>query len=272
MVRSILTPSAADFAEWVFHETRGHPFYLKETLKDLLERGAIHPKRQIEGAWIFEVDAKHDLGKAVRVPSTVRAVIHSRLHRLSPNAFTLLAAGSVLEQRITFEHLCLVSNMVEDTGLPALDELVSSRLLQEVTRPSSASTYAFANDMIRDVVYTQAGDARRRLFHKRALNILEAAKDSAAVLAYHALAAGLAEAAFRHSLTAGAEALRLSATSDAIIHFEKARQLVQDGALVIAAFDSELRELYLQLGRAYALSGQNEQALTIDAELQRLTS
>ena len=126
--------------------------------------------------------------------------------------------------------------------------------------------------MIRDVVYTEAGDARRRLFHKRALNILEAAKDSAAVLAYHALAAGLPEAAFRHSLAAGEEALHLSATSDAIIHFEKARQLVQDGSLVIAEFESELHELYLQLGRAYALSGQNEQSLTLDAELKRLTS
>ena len=84
MVLSILSPPAADFAEWVFHETRGQPFYLMETLKDLLERGALHPKRRAEGTWAFEIDAEHDLGKAVRVPSTVRAVIRSRLYRLSP--------------------------------------------------------------------------------------------------------------------------------------------------------------------------------------------
>ena len=53
-----------------------------------------------------------------------------------------------------------------------------------------ASAYAFANDMLRDVVYTEAGDARRRLFHRRALAVLEAARDSAAVLAHHALDAG----------------------------------------------------------------------------------
>jgi DNA-binding SARP family transcriptional activator len=271
MVLSILSPPAADFAEWIFHETRGQPFYLMETLKDLLERGALHPKRRTEGTWVFEVDAEHDLGQAVRVPSSVRAVIRSRLHRLSPTAFTLLAAGAVLEQRITFERLCSISNVAEDRGLPALDELVSGRFLLEVAQPGTASAYTFANDMIRDVVYTEAGDARRRLFHKRALDVLEAAQDSAAVLAHHALAAGLAEAAFRHSLDAGQEALRLAAVSDAIVHFEKARQLAQEGSLVDAAFESPIRDLYAQLGWAYELGGQHEQALAVRAELERLT-
>ncbi|MBN1920959.1 MAG: AAA family ATPase [Anaerolineae bacterium] len=266
MVLSILSPPAADFAEWVFNETRGQPFYLMETLKDLLERGALHPKRRAD-VWVFKVDAEHDLGKAVRVPSTVQAVIRSRLHRLSPTAFTLLAAGAVLEQRITFEHLCLISNVAEDTGLSALDELVSGRLLREVAQPGTASIYAFANDIIRDVVYTEAGDARRRLFHRRALEVLETVKDSAVVLAHHALAAGLAEAAFHYSLDAGQEALRLSAASGAIVHFEKARQLVQDGLVARTEFESHRHDLYVQLGQAYELDGQHERALAIYDEL-----
>jgi predicted ATPase len=270
MVLSILSPPAADFAEWVFHETRGQPFYLMETLKDLLERGALHPKQQVIGLWTFEVDAEHDLGQAVRVPSTVRAVIRSRLFRLSPNAFALLAAGAVLDQRITFERLCAVSHITADLGLSALDELVSSRFLVEVVQPGTISAYTFANDMIRDVVYTEAGDARRRLFHKRALEVLEAAQDSAAVLAHHALAAGLAEAAFHHSLAAGQEALRLAATSEAVIHFERARRLVQEGALSGADFESPIRDLYAQLEQVYELSGQHEQVVALSDELERL--
>ena len=135
-----------------------------------------------------------------------------------------------------------------------------------------ASAYTVANDMIRDVVYTEAGDARRRLFHKRALDALEAVKDSAAILAHHALAAGLAEAAFRHSLAAGQEALRLVAMSEAIVHFEKARQLVQEGALAGAEFESQIRDLYTHLGRVYDLSDQHEQALALNDELERLIS
>ncbi len=167
MIQSILAPPAADFAQWLYAETHGQPFYLMETLKDLLERRVLHPKRQAEGRWTFAVDAEHDLGQAVRVPSTVHAVIRSRLNRLSPNAFSLLAGGAVLELPITFERLCAITNMSQDLALPALDELISFRLLLEVAQPGAASDYTFVNDMLRDVVYTEAGDARRRLFHKQ---------------------------------------------------------------------------------------------------------
>lgn len=270
MMLSILSPPAADFAQWLYAETHGHPFYLIETLKDLLERHVLHPKRRAEGQWSFAVDAVHDLGQAVRVPSTVYAVIRSRLNRLSPNAFSLLVGGAVLEQRITFERLCATCNVGEDLALPALDELISGRLLLEAAQSDGASAYAFTNEMLRDVVYTEAGDARRRLFHRRALEILAAAGDSAAVLAHHALAAGLAQAAFQHSLAAGREALRISAVSEAIVHFERARQLVQEASLPDMPGKADLCDLYVQSGRAYTLSGQTEKALAMNAERDRL--
>ena len=270
MVQAILSPPAADFAQWLYDETRGQPFYLMETLKDLLERRVLHPKQRAEGHWTFELDAEHDLGQAVRVPSTVHAVIRSRLDRLSPNAFSLLAGGAVLEQQITFERMCAISNVSKDLALPALDELISGRLLLETTQRGVASTYSFVNDMLRDVVYTEAGDARRRLFHQRALEILEKAMESAAVLAHHALTAGLVLAAFQHSLAAGREALDLSAVSEAIIHFERALQFVQEGVLPEMPADADLRDLYLQLCWAYEAVGQTEKALAMDTELDRL--
>jgi DNA-binding SARP family transcriptional activator len=270
MVLSILAPPAADFAQWLYDETQGQPFYLMETLKDLLERRVLHAKRQEGGQWTFAVDAEHNLGHAVRVPSTVHNVIRSRLNRLSPNAFSLLAGAAVLEKEITFEHLCAIANVTDDLALPALDELISGRLLLEAIQIGAASAYTFTNDMLRDVVYTEAGDPRRRLFHRRVLEVLEAANDFAAVLAHHALAAGLAQAAFRHCLAAGREALRLSAASEAIVHFERAHQLVQEASLPDMPNEADFRDLYTQLSRAYKLSGQTEKALAMDAELEKL--
>ena len=266
MVRSILAPPAPDFAQWLYAETRGQPFYLMETLRDLLERRVLKPKRRAEGRWTFAVDAEHDLGKAVRVPSTVHAVVRSRLNRLSPNAFSLLSAGAVLEHKITFDRLCAIANVSDDSALPALDELISSRLFLEGTQSGFASMYIFTNDMLRDVVYTEAGDARRRLFHRRALEVLEAAGDTAAVLAHHALAAGLSQAVFRHSLAAGREALNVSAVSEAIVHFEHARQIVQEASPAEMPGKMHISDLYIQLGRAYELGGQIDKALAMDAE------
>jgi DNA-binding SARP family transcriptional activator len=270
MMLSILSPPDSDFAQWLYNETHGQPFYLIETLKDLLERRVLHPKRRVEGQWTFSMDADHNLGQAVRVPSTVHAVIRSRLNRLSPNAFSLLASGAVLENRITFERMCAISNLSEDLGLPALDELISGRLLLETAQLSVASGYAFSNDMLRDVVYTEAGDARRRLFHRRAMEVLEKDKESTAVLAHHALAAGLAQDAYRYSLAAGREALRLSAVSEAIVHFEHAIQSIREIPLPEMPDESQLGDLYTQLSRAYQLTGQTEKALAIETERKKI--
>jgi predicted ATPase len=200
----------------------------------------------------------------------VHAVIRSHLNRLSPNAFSLLAGGAVLEHQITFERMCVICNLSEDLALPALDELISGRLLLETAQLAGVSAYAFTNDMVRDVVYTEAGDARRRLFHRRALEVLEKSGESAAVLAHHAISAGLAQVAFHYSLAAGREALRLSAVSEAIVHFEHALQFVREAAHLEIPDKADLRDLYIQLSRAYKLGGQMEKALAIDAERDRL--
>jgi len=270
LVGSLLTPLAPRFAQWVYEETRGQPYYLKETLRDLVERGVLHPRRRSDGGWGFEVDAEHDLGQAALVPSTVRAVIRARLDRLSPNASALLVAAAVLEHDLTFERLVAVANLPEAVGLPALDELLSGRMLLEVAQTGGAGGYAFVNDMFRDVVYTEAGDARRRQFHRRALEVLTVAGEPAAILAHHALVAGQAQVAVRHSLSASREALRLAAAQEARVHLEQARDLALQGPPLPAELETHIRDLYAQLGRAYERNGQPEQAAAIQAEMERL--
>lgn len=264
MLTELLSPPAPEFAQWLYEETRGHPYYLVETMKDLLERRVLRPKRQADGQWTFSVIASHTFDQTRRVPSTVHAVIRSRLNRLSLHAFSLLAGAAVLEQPLTFDHLLAIANINEDLALPALDELVSGRLLLESGKPGGSSEYAFVNAMLRDVVYTEAGEARRRLFHRRALEILEAEKEPAAALAHQARAAGLLQEAFRHSLAAGKEALRLSAAGEAVVHLEHALQLVQEGTLPEPPDRTTLRDLYRRLRRAYELDEQVEKAQAIE--------
>lgn len=191
------------------------------------------------------------------------AIIRARLSRLSPNAFSLLAAGAVLEQSLTHERLCAIANVPADVGLPALDELVSSQLLVEPAPGGTAGAYAFDNDLLRNVVYTEAGEARRRLFHRRALAVLEPAGAPEAVLAHHAVAAGLAELAVRHSLLAGAEALRLSALAEALVHCRQARRQVRDMGDAGSDFDASVRELCGLVAQAYASSGLADRAQSI---------
>lgn len=199
----------------------------------------------------------------------MREVICARLDRLTPNAFALLAAGAVLDRGITFGRLCQVADLEEEIGLPALDEVLHSGLLQESEREAgymAAGSYAFAHPKIRAVVYAEAGEARRSIFHRRALQALQAAAAPAAQLAYHALVAGLAEPAFHWSIAAGDEAMRVFAVRDALTFYEQAQHLVAErvhglGLLTILPAP-EIEHLYIHLGRAYELNAEWEKART----------
>src|SRR3989442_2502492 len=259
------------FGQWLFAETEGQPFYLMETLKVLLERGALTSRPNEDGGWTIDFTAVMEHEMVVRgfFPPSVREVICARLDRLPPNAFVLLVAGAVLGQGITFKHLCQVADLEEREGLPALDEVLHSHLLQESEHEGGRVTdgrYVFAHSKIRAVVYAEAGEARRSIFHRRAVKVLQAAAAPAAELAYHALAAGLAEPAFHWSLAAGDEAMRVVAVRDALTFYEQARHLLAepmqspDFKAMLPA--PEIEHLYTHLGRAYELNTEWEQART----------
>jgi len=254
------------FGTWLFAETKGQPFFVKATLEALLERGGLGA-RLIEGkGWVFEPQTSilDATSPDVMLPSDVREMIQLRLTRLSPPARELLVAGAVLDHDFTFEALCQVAHLTTQDGLFALDEAIEDLLLQESPRQSGkvqAVPYVFTHDKIREVAYIEAGDARRRIFHGRAFQVLEQEGASAAVLAYHALASGSADLAFRWSMAAGDEAMTVFAVRDAIGHYEQARQLANEHTLDVPV--TSLHHLYSQLGRAYEIRNDAKAAQAI---------
>jgi predicted ATPase len=266
------TEDLEHFGQWLFAETEGQPFYLMETLKVLLERGVLASRPNDEGGWTLDFPAAMGHEMVVRgfFPPSVREVICARLDRLSPNASALLVAGTVLGQGLTFERLCQVAGLTEQDGLPALDAVLHSGLLQESEHEGwergymTAGRYVFAHAKIRAVVSAEAGEARRSIFHRRALEVLQAAAAPAAELAYHALAAGLANPALHWSLAAGDEAMQVAAVRDAISFYEQAQHLLAErvhrrdlGTMLPAP---EIEHLYTLLGRAYELNAEWEKA------------
>ncbi|GAC1349171.1 MAG: hypothetical protein NVSMB27_19780 [Ktedonobacteraceae bacterium] len=241
------------FSKQLFAETGGHPFFLIETLKLLAVRGILQLDEV--GGWTIDFDATQNYGaRRDLLPSGVRELIRTRLIRLGPNALTVCMAGAVLGDGFDFEGVCRVADVSENQGLPALDELLSRGLLRE-----SGGRCFFVHDKIREVAYAEAGEVRRRVFHRRALEALKTMAAPPAEMARHALAAGLQERTFSLSLLAGNEAMRLFAVRDAIGYYERARDLTANSMLAHIA-PSDLQQLYSQLGRAYELNSGREKA------------
>jgi DNA-binding SARP family transcriptional activator len=181
-------------------ETGGHPFYLVETLRELVERGILAAR-----------DDPADPGRSAPclglapgidrlpplVPQTVRELIGDQLVGLGPAATDLLAAAAALRAEATFERLCATAELDDWAGLPALDELCGRRLLVEegpdpglrdegLDRPV---TYRFACDLVRRVVCAKVGDPRRRVLQLRACAACEHLRATPAALAHSALTA-----------------------------------------------------------------------------------
>jgi DNA-binding SARP family transcriptional activator len=162
----------ASFADWLYVQTGGQPFYLVEMLTGLLEREIIVPSLQEKGTWalILRSGLLAQTPTGELIPSSARELIRSQLGRLTLSAWAVLVAGAVLGRGLTFERLCQVAQVDEQVGLNALEELLRSGLLCEgdlADESREFGGYTFPCELIRQVVYQEAGVTRQRLLQRR---------------------------------------------------------------------------------------------------------
>jgi DNA-binding SARP family transcriptional activator/predicted ATPase len=260
---------------FLFVHTSGQPLYLLETLKMLREREWLVPRLGADGSWRLEptVDMAADVGqersRRELLPPSVRALIQARLAPLSPTSRQLVMASAVLGAQATAQRLWQVAELGVQEGVEALEEAVGSGMLREQGagggRPGN---YSFAHGLIRDVVYTELGQARRQVLHQRTLALLQTEGARPSELAYQALAAGDAEAAYRYSVQAADEAMAVFAVEDAIGHYEQARALLQEQRQLQTMLSAPVVEhVYVYLERAYAFLNAWEKAQEAYEEL-----
>jgi DNA-binding SARP family transcriptional activator len=252
--------TAARFGTWLYSKTGGRPLFIKELLHALLEEGVLALHTNEAGIWALDPRmALEEIGRQLVLPPRVQEVVRARLRRLDTASRELLVAGTVVGTRFSFEHLCQVAELPERAALDALDVLVRARVLRE---EDQEGWYTFSHDAIQAIAYSEAGAARQRVLHRRALAVSERLGTPAADLADQALAAGLHEQSVAYRVAAGDAALAARAVQDAITHYERARAFVGAGgpvpvtSLAIAL----LGRLYLHLGRAYELDNDVEHA------------
>jgi DNA-binding SARP family transcriptional activator len=262
----------------LFAQTGGQPLYLLETLKMLRDRQWLVPQLDPDGSWRLEPTGEmaaalaQERSRRELLPPSVRAMILARLLKLAPAARRLVMAGAVLGSQASARLLWQVAELGTQDGLEALEEAIKSSFLREeqtggpeTGRPGH---YRFAHDLMREVVYTELGAARRQVLHQRALERLSNEGARASELAYHALLAGEDESASRYSIQAGDEARAVFAVDEAIRHYEQARALLQEQRRLPTVLpEPEIEHLYVSLGRAYAFLNAWQQAQEVYEEL-----
>ncbi len=184
--RTLLAPlaeeEAAALLAQLLPETAGEGGHLRQ---QVLERAAGVPLFLISCVQALRSGQLTQNG-ITHVPWTLREAILQRVVALQEVAHQVLRLAAVVGRRVPRALLVTLaarSDLTEEAALAGLEACVRARLLGE----SGEDAYQFTHDLIREVVLSDLGTARRALLHRRVAEILEATVPAPAVtvLAYH---------------------------------------------------------------------------------------
>ena len=229
MIGTLVPPALCDR---LARETSGHPLFLQEMLKHLVEEPT-----PIE---------------TLQIPETVRQVIERRLARLSDRARRLLTVAAPMVGAFRWELVRDVSSTNEDELLDALEEVLAAQLLRESVIGGVAS-YEFSHALVAQTLHDGLPVPRRLRLHRQIGDAIERLHASdldahVATLAHHFYMARSEAKAIEYALRAAERASSLIAFEEAARHYARAIELL--GA---TAEPAQLAELHRKRGSALAI-------------------
>jgi class 3 adenylate cyclase/tetratricopeptide (TPR) repeat protein len=200
--------------------TEGNPFFLEESVRTLVETGALVGER---GAYRLMADVP-----AIHVPATVQALLAGRIDRLPPDEKRVLQASSVIGKDIPVALLQALFQEGEGDLRQSLVHLQAAEFLYE-SRLFPELEYSFKHALTHEVAYASLLHERRRALHQSVLETLERRQvvqpsEEAERLARHAVGAEAWEKGTRYLRLAAQRAIARSSYGTAVELLQQALQ------------------------------------------------
>jgi len=164
------------------------------------------------------------------LPPTLLELVRERIGKLPDLAADVLRWGAVLGHAIDLTRLEALVAQPEGDLVQALERL-EQRALLRIDASRVRDRYVFGHDLIREAVYGELSQPRRRLMHRKVALLLEPMATDAAVaadVAHHAALAGEALLGVRACIAAGQHSLRVFANVDAEVLARRGLRLAED--------------------------------------------
>lgn len=239
---------AREFSALLYGWTRGNVFFVRETLRALIESGRL--QRREDGQWLGWDFAELEL------PGSIREAIHTRLERLSPAARAVADLAAAIGTRCDHALLRASPQLTDDVLLAGVDELRRLQLIHESASGDDVR-YEFVHPLVRQALYEELGVARARMLHASIAHALEqrygaTAGAHADELAFHfarAEAGVLGPKALQYLHAAGSHALARFADREAVEYLRLALEhWTADAAVPLDSIRNELARAHLHLG------------------------
>ena len=204
----------------IVERSGGNPFFIEEIVRSLIDEGAIV---RTNGA--FEVTEKID---HVVIPSTINDVLTARIDRLEEQTRDLIKVASVIGRSFFDRILKEVADSIKGVD-ERLAYLKDAQFIRDRVRMEELE-YLFKHALAQEAAYESTLIQQRKGLHRKVAQSIEKVfrerlHEFYGMLAFHYSKADELEKAEEYMVKAGDEALRSSASSEALHYFQEALQL-----------------------------------------------
>ncbi|HSF30198.1 MAG TPA: AAA family ATPase [Candidatus Tectomicrobia bacterium] len=211
-------PGMAPLKRLLIERTEGNPFFLEESVRTLIETGALVGEGQA-----------YRLSKpiqSIQVPATVQVVLAARIDRLPSEEKHLLQTAAVIGTEVPLSLLGDMAEILEEAFHTSLSRLQAAEFLYE-THLFPEHIYTFKHALTHEVAYGSLLQERRRMLHARIVDALETPEsarlaDQVERLAHHAFRGEAWDKAVRYYRQAGLQAAARSVHREAVACYEQA--------------------------------------------------
>ena len=200
--------------------TEGNPFFLEESVRTLVETGAL----------IGERGRYRPTGtlRGVQIPATVQAVLAARIDRLSQEDKRLLQSAAAIGKDVPLALLRAITEAGEEPLRAGLARLQTTEFLYEAALFPDLE-YMFKHALTLEVAYASLLQGQRRALHARIVGAVEdlwsgRLPEHVDRLAGHAFRGELWDKALLYGREAGGKAASRSAYREALVALERARE------------------------------------------------
>ena len=207
----------------IVEQSGGNPFFIEEVVRSLVD--------DENGAFRTVQDEAFSPNFSPVIPPTINDVLIARLDRLEPESRELLKIASVVGRNFFDRVLREVADSIDDFD-ECLKQLKAAQLINERIRQQELE-YQFKHALVQEAAYGTTLISQRRELHLKVAGSIEKLfrerlHEFYGILAYHYNQAEEPQKTEEYLIRAGQESLRVSASREALVYFQKALKLFLD--------------------------------------------
>ena len=207
----------------IIERADGNPFFIEEVVRSLIDEGAVV---LVDGS--YQVTEKID---RTAIPHTINDVLMARIDRLEEKTRELVKIASVIGRNFFHRILAEVARTIEDID-NKLSYLKEIQLIRERRRLEELE-YLFKHALAQEVAYESILLKKRKELHLKVADSIEKVfrerlHEFYGMLAFHYSRGEDEEKAEEYLIKAGEEALKASASSEALHFYQEALNLYQE--------------------------------------------